>query len=63
MNRTNARRPDSRVRSGGYVDRGGTSANVEKAREEAKRAELTPIVPSPKDVTKPAYHEVAHVAL
>lgn len=27
----------------------------QKIREEAKQAELTPIVPSPKDVTKPAY--------
>lgn len=36
---------------------------VEKAREEAKRAELTPIVPSPKDVTKPAYQLYAETDL
>jgi membrane-associated phospholipid phosphatase len=36
---------------------------VEKARQEAKRAELTPIVPSPKDVTKPAFQLYAETDL
>lgn len=36
---------------------------VEKARQEAKRAELTPIIPSPKDVTKPAYQLYAETDL
>ncbi len=35
----------------------------EKAREEAKRAALTPIVPSPKDITKPAFQLYAETDL
>ncbi len=36
---------------------------AQKIREEAKQAELTPIVPSPKDVTKPAYQLYAETDL
>ena len=39
------------------------SRKVEKGREEAKRAELTLIVPSPADVTKPAYQLYAETDL
>lgn len=36
---------------------------LERAREEAKRAALTPIIPSPNDVTKPAYQLYAETDL
>jgi hypothetical protein len=40
-----------------------TPAKVEKARDVAKQAELTPIVPSPKDITRPAFQLYSEVDL
>jgi membrane-associated phospholipid phosphatase len=48
-----------------HPDAGNPDAQpkIEKAEEAAKKAELTPIVPSPKDITKPAFQLYAEIDL